>query len=37
MNATESLMDDLGFSLFAASMLWGLILGALLLFFRAGR
>lgn len=37
MTPTEQLLADPGFSLFAAFVLWGLLFGALLLFFRAGR
>ena len=30
-------LASVGFSMFAASLVWGVLLGAFLLFFRAGR
>lgn len=34
---TYAFLADPGFSVFAGFILWGLLLGAFLLFFRAGR
>ena len=34
---TAAILADPGFSLLVAALLWGLLLGVFLLFFRAGR
>lgn len=36
-DGTRLLFADVGFSLYLGALLWGLLLGAFLLFFRAGR